>query len=730
MFQKLLKLYLLLGVSLLVSGQESASQLSIQELNDRAEKYLTELKFKESLLFAREALKRAIDAKSDIQISTAYNTIAGNYDELSEQDKAVDNYRKALQYAERADNDTLVGILNNNLGNMLFFEKKEYSAGINYYKKSLHYANKIADTSRLVFTHLNLTLAFFEIQQYEKGAPHLEFINEHFEEYGDPENRVYLNMLNGMYQGDLNNMNSATDYFETAILLAKENNQPLDLMYVYQEYARFLNKTGQHKAGFKYFETYDRLKDSIYDVDILKKAQVEGVNFELDEYKRALDTLETEKEVQALSLQKSYIIVILFIVVALVMALLLYITTKSHNFRKKSLADLSLANEQLILAKERAEEASQLKTQFVSTISHELRTPLYGVVGITNMILDEHPELADSPHLTSLKFSAKYLLSLVNDILQINKIEENRLVLENLIFNVTDEINTVKNSLQFIANRNKNVIITEIDTDIPEFMIGDKLRLSQIFMNLISNALKFTHAGEVKISAELVDTVGLQYYILFKISDTGIGIAPEDQAKVFDKFVQIERKEDDYQGTGLGLAIVSRLIQLFGSEIQLESAAGVGTTFSFIIAFEHNPAKAEQIINDIEVDLTSSQIFDILVVEDNKINQIVTKKILEKNNYKCSVVDDGLAAIQLLEKQTFDVILMDINMPVINGFETTRRIRELGITTPVVALTAFDKEEVTEEAISAGMNDIIIKPFEPIKLFQVLNGQILKKSAD
>src|SRR5690606_35382814 len=133
----------------------------------------------------------------------------------------------------------------------------------------------------------------------------------------------------------------------------------------------------------------------IYDVDILKKAQVEGVNFELDEYKRALDTLETEKEVQALSLQKSYIIVILFIVVALVMALLLYITTKSHNFRKKSLADLSLANEQLVLAKERAEEASQLKTQFVSTSSHELRTPLYGVVGITNMILDEHPELAD-----------------------------------------------------------------------------------------------------------------------------------------------------------------------------------------------------------------------------------------------------------------------------------------------------------------------------------------------
>jgi CheY-like chemotaxis protein len=345
------------------------------------------------------------------------------------------------------------------------------------------------------------------------------------------------------------------------------------------------------------------------------------------------------------------------------------------------------------------------------------------------MILDEHKELANSPHLTSLKFSAKYLLSLVNDILQINKIEENRLVLENLIFNVGDELNTVKNSLQFIANRNKNAILTEIDPAIPEFLIGDKLRLSQIFMNLISNALKFTTNGQVKIKANLVNVEGNTNFIKFVVSDNGIGIAKDDQAKIFDKFVQIERKEDDYQGTGLGLAIVSRLIDLFGSKIQLESTAGEGTTFTFTIGFEHNVAKADEIINNIEVDLTSSQIFKVLVVEDNKINQIVTRKIIEKNNYKCSVVDDGLEAIMLLQKKQFDVILMDINMPVINGFETTRRIRAMGIDTPVVALTAFDKEEIAEEAISSGMNDIIIKPFEPVKLFQIISGQINKKNA-
>ena len=174
----------------------------------------------------------------------------------------------------------------------------------------------------------------------------------------------------------------------------------------------------------------------------------------------------------------------------------------------------------MIIAKEKAEEASLLKTQFVSTISHELRTPLYGVVGITNMLLDEHKELANSPHLSSLKFSARYLLSLVNDILQINKIEENKIVLENLTFNISDEINMIKNSLSFIAKNNNNYITVNVDPAIPEYLIGDKLRFSQILMNLVSNALKFTKNGEVIITANLVKVENKSHYMNFKFRIT------------------------------------------------------------------------------------------------------------------------------------------------------------------------------------------------------------------
>jgi len=355
-----------------------------------------------------------------------------------------------------------------------------------------------------------------------------------------------------------------------------------------------------------------------------------------------------------------------------------------------------------------------------------LRTPLYGVVGITNMLLEEHKELSQSQHLSALKFSARYLLSLVNDILQINKIEENKVVLESLTFNISDEITMIKNSLSFLSQKNNNKINVEIDDFIPEYLIGDKLRLGQILMNLVSNALKFTKNGEVDIVVKLHKIEGKLYYLDFLIRDNGVGIAAVDQNKIFEKFVQVGRKDEDYQGTGLGLSIVKRLLGLFGSTITLESDLGAGTAFSFVIPFEHDPQKTKKIIEDIEVDLTSSEIYKILIVEDNLINQMVTKKIIEKNNFVCKVVDDGFGALTILEKERFDLILMDINMPLMNGFEATKRIRLLGVKTPVVALTAFDKDEITDEALSAGMNDIIVKPFEPVKLFKIINYLIIE----
>lgn len=703
------------------------SKKEITKLSKEAVAYLNDANFEKSMSTSRQALHFAIGIKDDYLIAVSYNTLAANLDELSEFDKAIFYYNKGLSYANKTNNDTIKNWINNNLGNMYCFEKKQYQKGIRYYKKSLEYSQKAADTSQIIFTKLNIAWAYFDIGQFNEGFPYLEYINKYYPKFGDKSIIVALNMINGMYFGHTGENKKAESYFLKAIKLGKRGAEKSDLSYSHQEYSKFLLKKGQYKQAYENLAIYNKITEELYNQEKLKKADIAGIHLELDEYKREVDKIEMEKYLQGQSLGKSRIIVTLFIVALLVLLLLLYSVFKNYIFKKKVNYELTIANQELIIAKEKAEEASLLKTQFVSTMSHELRTPLYGVIGITNMLLDEHKELVNSPHLSSLKFSARYLLSLVNDILHINKIEENRIVLERLAFNVSDEIDMIKNSLSFMAQNNNNVITVKVDPTIPEYLIGDKLRLSQILMNLISNALKFTKNGEVKVDAKLVKVENKFHYIEFQISDNGIGIAANDQDKIFEKFVQVGRNDNDYQGTGLGLAIVKHLVSLFSSEISLESKVGVGTTFKFTIAFAYDTHKTNDIINEINVDLTTSQIFNILVVEDNKINQIVTKRIIEKNNCSCFIVDDGFKAIEILDKEVFDVILMDINMPLMNGFETTRKIRLKGVKTPIIALTAFAKDEITEEAISAGMNDIIIKPFEPRLLFQVINDQINKR---
>ena len=705
---------------------KTPSKSEIKKLAKKAVAYLNNADFEESISTSRQVLHYATNIGDDYLIAVSYNTIAANLDEISEYDKAIFYYNKGLSHANKTNNNSIKNFINNNLGNVYCFEKKQYTKGINYYKKSLEYSQKDADTSQIVFTKLNIAWAYFDIGQFEKGYPYLEFLNKYNAKFGTESTNVIQNMLNGMYSSYKGENKKAESYFLKAIQFGKSGNHDSDLSYSHQEYSKFLLKNKDYKKAYENLDLYNKITEDLYNEEKIKKADIAGVHLELDEYKREVDKIEIEKNLQAQSLKKSRIIVVLFILALNVLLLLLYSLYKNYKFKKKANKELTLANQELLIAKEKAEEASLLKSQFVSTMSHELRTPLYGVIGITNILLDEHKELANSPHLSSLKFSARYLLSLVNDILHINKMEENRIVLENQTFNVFDEIDMVKNSLSFIAQNNNDKISIQIDPAIPEYLIGDKLRLSQILMNLVSNALKFTKNGEIKVSAHLFKVENEYHFIEFQVEDNGIGIADVDQDKIFDKFVQVGRNENDYQGTGLGLTIVKQLLILFKSDISLESKLGKGTTFKFTIAFEHDPEKTNQIINNIKVDLSSSQIFRILVVEDNKINQTVTQRIIQKNNCNCIMVDDGFQAIEILEKEDFDVVLMDINMPLINGFETTRKIRFKGIKIPIIALTAFAKDEIIEEAISSGMNDIMVKPFEPLKLFKVINDQINK----
>ena len=680
-----------------------------------------------SLNLSKKALNQSFEIKDDALIAKSYNIIALNFEEFYEINKAIEYYKRALNHINLTSNDTIKLAINNNLGSIYSYRKNDLKQSIPYYLKGLYFAEKIKDSIEITYTQLNIAGAYFAAKRYNDGIDYLNASKHFVKSKGELEAKISMCTLFGSYYSHLNDNDKAELFFNEAVNLGNKNKSGLiesNLADVYKDFSDYYKKNKKFEKALFYFDLYNESKQNIYNSQRLQNAKLAGNQIEIDEYKRQIDKVEGEKE-SSKKISKS--ILILSSVLLFILLLLLLSVYKNYKLRDETNKELTESNKQLVIAKDTAEEASRLKTQFVSTISHELRTPLYGVVGITNIILDEHPTLKDSPHLNSLKFSARYLLSLVNDLLQINKIEENKIELEHLIFNISDEIQTIVESLDFIAKKNNNTLVTEIDSTIPEFLLGDKLRLSQIFINLVSNALKFTNNGEVKVVAKLNRIEGTLNYIDFKIIDNGVGIAKGDQEKIFEKFVQIERKESDYQGTGLGLSIVRKLINLFGSEIYIESEEFKGTTFYFTLAFEADEKLKNQLINNIDVDLSTNKNYRILVVEDNKINQIVTKKILEGNNYKCTILEDGYAAINLLENEKFDLVLMDINMPIINGFETSKLIRSKGIQTPIIALTAFDKQEITEQALASGMNDIIIKPFESAKLFQIISNLLTNK---
>ena len=684
---------------------------------------------KKSLDFAQKALVIATKSDDDLLAAKAYNIIGLNFEEFADYKKAIEFYNKGLVLANKVDNDTVKGWLNNNLGNLYCYRKIDFQKGISHYKEGLKYSIQHNDQYEIMFSKLNIGSAYFAVEDFSNGIQYFNDVKDYVDKEGDIEAKISLNSNFGAYYNHLNNNQKAEEYYLKAVHFCEQNDVELiksNASDVYNDISNFYYKIKNFEKAHFYLLKHDELQDKIYNEERLNDVKVAGLQIEHDEINREIDQIKKEKEIQQEKLQANRVFVILLGIIFFILLLLLLSLIRNNKIKAKANSDLKEANQELLIAKEKAEEASQLKTQFISTISHELRTPLYGVVGITDIILDEHKELTNSPHLKSLKFSAKYLLSLVNDILKVYKIEENQVVLEDMVFNLQDELTIIKDSLHFLAIKNSNQIDINVDTNIPEILVGDKIRLSQILINLMSNSLKFTNEGNVTVKADLIEKIGTKCYLKFQVIDNGIGIAKQDQEKVFDKFVQVYRKEDDYQGTGLGLTIVKKMVELFNGTIHLESEENVGTTITFTIPLESDVTKIKSIIHNLEVDLSIKKEYKILVVEDNKINQVVTKKLLENNHFKCQIVDDGYAALDLIDKVKFDAVLMDINMPIINGFDTSKLMRQKGITIPIIAVTAFDKQDIEDKIIDAQIDEVIVKPFDSHKLFETIKRLVDK----
>lgn len=410
----------------------------------------------------------------------------------------------------------------------------------------------------------------------------------------------------------------------------------------------------------------------------------------------------------------------LSIAIIAILSLLTLSLYKNNNLRAKANRLLQDKNTALQLAKEKAEKASLAKAQFLSTVTHELRTPLYAVTGLTHLLMEENPKEHQKEHLNSLKFSGEYLLALINNILDLNKLEANKVEVEKTSFHLKKRINDVLVALRKSANDKQNTLRVEYDDTIPESLSSDPLKLSQVLINLIGNSIKFTQNGEVVVRVRKIDQHNNSIKLNFEIQDNGVGISTEKQKTIFETFsqgsLQINRK---FGGTGLGLSIVKNLLELMNSKIHLESKLGEGSKFWFDLDIDVSQELATNTKNKKKkIDHEYLVAKKILVVEDNKINQMITKKILEKNKINCQVADNGTDAIQLVKDTVFDLVLMDIHMPGISGIEATQKIRDFNKDIPIIALTAVTIDENLDEFYRVGFNEIIPKPFKPEDFFE------------
>lgn len=371
---------------------------------------------------------------------------------------------------------------------------------------------------------------------------------------------------------------------------------------------------------------------------------------------------------------------------------------------------------ELYEAKIAAEKANEAKSDFLSIMSHEIRTPLNAIIGLTYIMEQENDMASCHTNLEFLKKSSKNLLHLINNILDFNKIEKGKVILEETPFHYLDLVDDIIKSLDYKAKENQDLIIINADADFVPNFVGDPLRISQIITNLLSNAIKFTKNGSVEVKITTLDKTDTHLTFKTEIIDSGIGIDLNKFVTLFDKFSQFDSSTSrEYGGSGLGLVITKNLLNLFQSEIQISSETGKGCNFSFILKLQLSKGTGiDAFEKDTEIKMLNGM--RVLLVEDNLINIKVAEKILTQWNVAVDIAQNGLIGLERFHANSYDAILMDLSMPVMDGYEATAKIRMVNSKIPIIALTASTSYLSLEKALEIGANQYITKPFIPKEL--------------
>ncbi|WP_324720590.1 hybrid sensor histidine kinase/response regulator [Salinimicrobium sp. HB62] len=707
---------------------------TIEQLLEDAEESINSVRFDQALRELNTALELSRTINHPRLIALSSSLLAQLHYVRHENDKAATELQRAISLQREINDEEGLAYSYLNFGK-IFTAKQVFDRATEYFDLSETLYKKLGDKENLGVVDLNRGILYLNTAKRPHAA--LTLLNSAEEKLKTSSNeyergRVHYYKARA-YQAT-GQFEKALEEAEISMEYAQRNQFGAMIQHTMLVQSQLQEEMGNYAEALALLRQNNVFRDSIYNLNREVLAVDTSAPYGVDAMKSTMNELTRTKEEAERTLKVNKLTTILSVALITILSLLTLSLYKNNNLRARANDLLQKKNSELVTAKENAEKASLAKAQFLSTITHELRTPLYAVTGLTHLLLEESPTENQKEHLNSLKFSGEYLLSLINNILDLNKLEAKKVEMLESSFNLKKRITDVLVALKNSAEDKRTKLHLEFGQDIPKKLKGDPLKISQILINLVGNSIKFTENGDIWVRVKRISQNDCKVLLRFEIQDTGEGISKEKQKAIFENFtqgsLQINRK---FGGTGLGLSIVKNLLNLMDSEIHLESELGEGSLFYFELSFEAlEPATPQSITgNEIPEPLSNDIMHNkkILIVEDNKINQMITRKILEKNKVICDVADNGTIAISKVENNHFDLILMDIHMPGISGIEATKEIRKFNESIPIIALTAVTLEESLDEFYLNGFNDIIPKPYKTEEFFQKINKYLSQEKA-